>query len=102
MEIAPIGLGRYNQLLKYLHNFEHTSDVDTTYTYKLCPTGRNFEIESQIFVHGNCTSQGALMDKTPMRVFFDTGASKGYMSKYFIWAILVSIPSHNYLLPVKV
>ena len=48
---------------------------------KLCPTCRNFEFEHQIFVSGNCTSQEVLMDKTPMRVLFDLGASKHYMSK---------------------
>ena len=53
---------------------------------KLCPTGRNFEFENKIFVSGNCTSQGALMDKTPMRVLFDTGASNSYMSKSFYMA----------------
>ena len=68
---------------KVLTHFEETSDIFTTYMGKLCPTGRNFEFENQIFVSGNCTSQGALMDKTPMRVLFDTGASKSYMDKPF-------------------
>ena len=64
-------------------HFEETSDVSTTYMGKLWPTDRNFEFENQIFVSGICTSWGALMDKTPMRVIFDTGASKSYMSKSF-------------------
>ena len=69
--------------LKISTHFEETSDVSTTYMGKLCHTGRNFEFENQTFVSCNCTSQGVLMDKTPMRVLFDTGASKSYMSKSF-------------------
>ena len=72
--------------LKISTHFEETHDVSTTYMGKICPTGRSFEFEINIFVSGNCTSQGALMDKTPMRVLFDTGASKTYMSKSFYMA----------------
>ena len=72
--------------LKISTHFEETSDVSTTYMGKLCPTGRKFEFENQSFIIGHFTSQGALMDKTPMRVLFDTGASKGYMSKSFYMA----------------
>ena len=72
--------------LKISTHFEEMSDVSTMYIGKLCPTGRNFEYENQIFVCGSCTSQGTLMDKTPMRVLFDMGASKSYMSKSFYMA----------------
>ena len=73
----------FQSTLKISAHFEETSDVSTTYMGKLCPTGRNFDFENQIFVTGRCTSQGALMDKTPMRVLFDMGARKSYMSECF-------------------
>ena len=72
--------------LKISSHFEETSDVSTTYMGKLCPMGRDFKFKNKILVSGNCTSQGALMDTTPMRVLFDTGTSKGYMSKSFYMA----------------
>ena len=72
--------------LKISTHFEKTSDVSTTYMGEFFPTGRDFKFENQIFVSGSCTSQGPLMDKTPKRVFFDTGASKSYMSMSFYMA----------------
>ena len=69
--------------LKISTYFEETSDVSTTYIGKLCPTGKNSEFENQIFVNSSCTSWGALIDKTLMRVVFDMGASKHYMPKSF-------------------
>ena len=72
--------------LKISTHIEETSDVSTMYMGKLYPTGRNFEFENQIFVSGSCTSQGALMDNTPMRVLFDMDVSKSYMSKSFYMA----------------
>ena len=36
--------------LKISTHFEETSEVSTTYMDKLCPTGRYFEFENQIFV----------------------------------------------------
>ena len=54
--------------LKISTHYEETHDVSTTYMGKICPTGRNFEFDNQIFVSGSCTSHGTLMDKAPMRV----------------------------------
>ena len=88
--------------LKTSTHFEDTRDVSTTYMGKLCPTGRNFELENQIYINGSCTSQGALMDKTPMRVLFDMGASKSYMPKSFYMANTSFQTLQNSLLPVKV
>ena len=56
------------------------------YMGKLCPPGRNFEFENKIFVIGNCTLWGGLMDETPMRVLFDMSSSKCYMTKSFYMA----------------
>ena len=49
--------------LKISTHFWETGDVSTTYMSKLFPTGRKFEFENQIFVSGNCTSHGALMNE---------------------------------------
>ena len=68
--------GEVKSTLNISTHFEETCDVSTTYMGKLCPTGRNFEFESQIFVSGNGPSQGALMDETSMRVLFDKVPAK--------------------------
>ena len=73
-------------ILKIFTHFEETSDVSTMYMGKLCHTGRNYKYENKIFVSGNCTSWGTLMDKTHMRVLFDMGASKSCVSKSFYMA----------------
>ncbi len=63
--------------------FDDTSDVSTTYLGKTCTKIREFHIENQIELSANSTAQGTLLDGTPIKVLFDTGASKSYMPKKF-------------------
>ena len=72
--------------LKISAHFVETSDVSTTYMAKSAPLVEILNLKNQIFVSGNYISQGALMDKTPMRVLFDTGSRKCYMSNSFYMA----------------
>ena len=51
--IVLIGFEEVQSTLKISTHFEETSDLFTTYMGTLCPTGRNFEFENQIFVTGN-------------------------------------------------
>ncbi len=63
--------------------FDDISDVSTTYLGKTCANTSEFHTENQIELSANSTAQGRLLDGTPIKVLFDTGASKSYMPKKF-------------------
>ena len=42
---------------------------------------REFSSENDIQLNATCMATGCLLDQTPVRILFDTGASKSYMSK---------------------
>ena len=67
------------------HKFNETNDVSTTYLgyYKSKGKERTFPVDSQIPMDGRGVTEGFLMDNTPMKLFFDSGASRSYLSKKF-------------------
>ena len=66
-------------------NFEEHVDVTTTYLGRYMTQGgpRMFNSENVISLDGKGVTVGHLFDKTEVKVFFDSGASKSYMSKGF-------------------
>ena len=71
--------------LNNLSNFEEHVNVMTTYLgrYMAQVGPRMFNSENVIFLDGKGVTVGHLIDKTELRVFYDSGASKSYMSKGF-------------------
>ena len=47
---------------------------------------REFSLENDIQLNASCMAIGCLLDQSPVRMLFDTGASKSYMSKSFYMA----------------
>ena len=66
-------------------NFEEHVDVMTTYLGRYMAQGgpRAFNSENIISLDGKGVMVGYLFDKTELKVFCDSGASKSYMSKAF-------------------
>ena len=66
-------------------NFEEHVDVMTTYLGRYMAQGgpQTFNSENVISLDGKGITVGHLFDKTELRVFYDSGASKSYMSKGF-------------------
>ena len=66
-------------------NFEEHVNVTTTYLGRYMAQGeaRMFNSENVISLDGKGITVGHLFDKTEVKVFFDSGASKSYMSKGF-------------------
>ena len=71
--------------LSNLSNFEEHVDVMTTYLGRYMAHGgpQTFNSENVISLDGHGVTVGYLFDETELRVFFDSGASKNYMSKGF-------------------
>ena len=67
------------------HKFDETNDVTTTYLeyYKSKGEKRTFPVDNHILMDGRGVTEGFLMDNTPMKLFFDSGASRSYLSKQF-------------------
>ena len=66
-------------------NFKEHVDVTTTYLGRYMAQGgpRMFNSENVISLDGKGVTVGHLFDKTEVRVFYDSGALKSYMSKGF-------------------
>ena len=66
-------------------NFEERIEVTTTYLGRYLAQGgpRTFNSENAISLDGKGITTGHLFDKTEVKVFYDSGASKSYMSKSF-------------------
>ena len=66
-------------------NFEEHVDVTTTYLGRYMVQGepQMFNSENVISLDGKEVTLGHLFDKTEVKVFFDLGAPKSYMSKGF-------------------
>ena len=71
------------------HTFDDTNDVSTTYLgyYKSEGEERTFPVDKHIPIDGKGVTEAFLMDNTPMKLFFDSGASRSYLSKKFYDAI---------------
>ena len=71
--------------LHYSHKFDDTNDVSTTYlgSYMAKDEPRTFSVDNHIPFDGREMSKAYLSNGTPMKLFFDSGASRSYLSKRF-------------------
>ena len=71
--------------LHYSHKFDDTNDVSTTYlgSYLARDAPRTFPVDNHIPFDGRGVSKAYLSNGTPMKLFFDSGASRSYLSKKF-------------------
>ena len=72
--------------LHYSHKFDYTNnDVSTTSlgSYMAKDEPRTFPIDNHIPFDGRGMSKAHLSNGTPMKLFFDSGASRNYLSKRF-------------------
>ena len=67
------------------NKFDDTNDVSTTYLgyYKTKGEERTFPVDNHIPIDGRGVTEALLMDNTSMKLFFDSGASRSYLSKKF-------------------
>ena len=71
--------------LHYSHKFDDTNDVSTTYLGSCLgkEEQRTFPVDNHIPFDGRGVSKAYLSNGTPMKMFFDSGASRSYLSKRF-------------------
>ena len=71
--------------LHYSHKFDDTNDVSTTYLGSCLgkEEPRTFPVDNHIPFNGRGVSKAYLSNGTPMKMFFDSGASRSYLSKRF-------------------
>ena len=71
--------------LHYSHKFDDTNDVGTNYlrSYMAKDEPRTFPVDNHIPFDGRGMSKAYLSSGTPMKLFFDSGASRSYLSKRF-------------------
>ena len=79
---------RYDEVSCNLYTrnkFDDNNDVSTTYLeyYKSKGEERTFPINNHIPIDGRGVTEAFLLDKTPMKLFFDFGASRSYLSKKY-------------------
>ena len=67
------------------NKFDDTNDVSTPYLGYYGSKGeeRTFSVDNHIPIDGRGVTEAFLMDNTPMKLFFDSGASRSYLSKKF-------------------
>ena len=67
------------------NSFDDSNDVSTTYLGYYQPKGeeRTFPVDNHIPIDGRGVTEAFLMDNTPMKLFFDSGASRSYLSKKY-------------------
>ena len=68
--------------LKTTAYYDDTNDVSTTYlgTYHAGDKPRAFNFENHIPMDGRRIARANLMDQTPLKIFFDSGATRIYLS----------------------
>ena len=71
--------------LHYSHKFDDTNDVSTTYLGSCLgkEEPRTFPVDNHIPFDGRGMSKAYLSNGTPMKMFFDSEASRRYLSKRF-------------------
>ena len=71
--------------LHYSHKFDDTNDVSTTYLgiYMAKDEPRTFPVDNHIPCDGRGMSKSYLSNGTSVKLFFDSGASRSYLSKKF-------------------
>ena len=67
------------------NKFDDNNDVSTTYLgyYNSKGEERTFPVDNHIPIDGRGVTEAFLMDNTPMKLFFDSGASRSYLSKKY-------------------
>ena len=67
------------------NNFDDNNDVSTTYLgyYKYKGEERTLPVDNHIPIDGRGVTEAFLMDNIPMKLFFDSGASRSYLSKKY-------------------
>ena len=71
--------------LHYSHKFDDTNDISTIYlgSYMTKDEPRTFPVDNHIPFDGRGMSKAYLSNGTPMKLFFDSWASRSYLSKKF-------------------
>ena len=71
--------------LHHSHKFDDTNDVSTTCLggYMVKDEPRTFPIDNHIPFDDRGMAKAYLSNETPMKLFFDSGASRSYLSKKF-------------------
>ena len=71
--------------LHYSHKFDGTNDVSATYlgSYMAKDEPRTFPVDNHIPFDSRGMSKAYLSNGSPMKLFFDSGASRSYLSKRF-------------------
>ena len=85
--------------LHYSHKFDDSNDVSTTYlgSYMAKDEPRTFPVDNHIPFDGRGLSKAYLSNGTPMILFFDSGASRSYLSKNSMNLILCCMTCHQYM-----
>ena len=67
------------------NEFDDNNDVSTTYLgyYKSKGEERTFPVDNHIPIDGRGVTEAFLIDNTPMKLFFDSGACRSYLSKKY-------------------
>ena len=67
------------------NKFDDNNDVSTAYLgyYNSKGEERTFPVDNHIPIDGRGVTEAFLMDNTPMKLFFDSGASRSYLSKKY-------------------
>ena len=83
------------------HKFDETNDVSTACLgyYKSKGKERTFPVDNHIPMDGRGVTEAFLIGNTPMKLFFDSRASRSYLSKYFMMLTSLYIGYSN-LLPL--
>ena len=87
-EQSDLWNGRFEKVSCNLYSsnkFDDTNDVSATYLGYSKSKGeeKTFPVDNHIPIDGRGVTEAFLMDNTPMKLFFDSGASRSYLSKKF-------------------
>ena len=85
------------------NKFDDTNDVSTTYLgyYKSKGEERTFPVDNHIPIDCRGVTEAFLMDNTPMKLFFDSGASRSICQRNFMIPISLYTNCPNLLQVVQ-
>ena len=86
------------------NSFDDNNDVSTTYLgyYKSKGEERTFLVDNHIPIDGRGVTEAFMMDNTPMKLFFDSGASRSICQRSTMMQISPCINYPNSVPPVQV
>ena len=87
----------------YIRNsFDDSNDVSTTYLGYCKSKGeeRTFPVDNHIPIDGRGVTEAFMMDSTPMKLFFDSGASRSICQRSIMMQISLCISYPNSVPPV--